>query len=279
MQRKAGSVTERFRAIGNGFLNDGARGENDRFVITPGTMKDYQALAVHHYKGGRPATVKRVYAMYDREGSDVTARFRALSGIGGSAESEDGCLVGVLVLSLPRLSCQLRDMATGGRYLNLDLKYRGKMLNHEIRVISRVVVDPRYRGAGLAVRLVRHALDRPESVYTEALAAMGRVNPFFERAGMRKYERPVLPEHARLLAVMEEIGIEASALASRKVLDRALGQAGDEARRWFECELRRWAGQAFRLSRLGRSFISIDECVVLARDHLLSHCVYYLYRS
>jgi len=276
---EAGSVGSRFCNLDPILLNDERAEEKGRFVIERGAMDDYQALAVHHYKGGRPVTVKTVYAMYDREASDVCARFRAMSGIGGGAESECGCLVGVLVLSLPRLSCQLRDVATGGRYVKLEPSYRGKMLNREVRVISRVVIDPRYRGSGLAVRLVKHALENAETVYTEALAAMGRVNPFFERAGMVKYERPVLPEHARLLDVMGELGIEPSVLASSLVLDKVLAEVGDEGRRWFEHELRRWAGVAFRLSRMGRSFMTIDECVVLARDHLLSHCVYYLFRS
>ena len=275
----ADSVVGQFYHDDNKLLNVGDVGCDERFVIERGKLAEYQALAVHHYKGGRPATVKTVYAMYDREASDVCARFRAMSGIGGGAESERGCLVGILVLSLPRLSCQLRDVATGGRYVKLEPSYRGKMLNREVRVISRVVIDPRYRGSGLAVRLVKHALENAETVYSEALAAMGRVNPFFERAGMVKYERPVLPEHARLLDVMGELGIEPSVLASSLVLDKVLAEVGDEGRRWFEHELRRWAGVAFRLSRMGRSFMTIDECVVLARDHLLSHCVYYLFRS
>src|SRR5690606_4340339 len=116
-------------------------------------------------------------------------------------------VVGVLVRSLPRLDGSLRDVATGGRYRGLRPHERAAMLNREMRVISRVVIDPRYRGLGLAVRLVRHALDHAETPYTEALAAMGRVNPFFERAGMTRYERPHHPAHARLLYVLDEIGL------------------------------------------------------------------------
>jgi len=53
--------------------------------------------------------------------------------------------------------------------------------------ISRVVVHPIYRGCGLAVRLVRHALRTARTSRIEALAVMGAIHPFFELAGMKCY--------------------------------------------------------------------------------------------
>src|SRR5205085_372514 len=102
-------------------------------------------------------------------------------------------VLGVLVRSLPQLCCQLRDLATGGRYRTLRRRDAAVVLNREVRTISRVVIDPRVRGLGLAVRLVRHALTHtsPAIHFTEALAAMGRVSPFFQHAGMTRYQRPL----------------------------------------------------------------------------------------
>lgn len=242
--------------------------------IEPGSVTDYLTLAPHHYKAGRPATVKRVHVAHHQH-ADVLDRFRDV--IGHDNGNYSASTVGVLVLSLPRLSCELRDFATSGRYTKLDPRHRAHMLNKEIRTISRVIIDPRYRGLGLAVRLVRHALAHADTVYTEALAAMGRVNPFFERAGMTRYERPPRPEHARLLDVMHEIGIEPAWLASRVRLDQALEGSGSTSRAWFESEVRRWTCNAFRLSRARRSEITLDECISCARDHLLASCVYYLH--
>ena len=242
--------------------------------IEPGSVTDYLALARHHYKAGRPATMKRVYVAHHQH-ANVTDRFRNV--IGHDNGDHSASTVGVLVLSLPRLSCELRDFATGGRYTKLDPRHRAHMLNKEIRTISRVIIDPRYRGLGLAVRLVCHALTHADTVYTEALAAMGRVNPFFERAGMTRYERPLRPEHARLLDVMHEIGIEPAWLASRTRLNHALEETGLASRTWFESEVRRWTCNAFRLSRARRSAITLDECISCARDHLLASCVYYLH--
>ena len=63
-----------------------------------------------------------------------------------------------------------------------------KLLNGEMRCISRVVIEPRFRGIGLGRYLVAETLARAGVELVEAMAAMGQVNPFFERAGMRRYE-------------------------------------------------------------------------------------------
>jgi len=255
----------------------------ERFLIKPGTIRDYDDLAHHHYKSGRPSAVTSVFIMLDTQHDDVIARFRQLNSQptikDDNHERPPHPTIGVLVRSLPRLSCQLREVATANRYRNFDAKSRARLLNREMRVISRVILDSRYRGLGLAVRLVRYALTHSETIYTEALAAMGRVNPFFERAGMRRYDRPHRAEHARLLDVMAEIGIDPSTLASRTRLNELLTRAGPAGRNWFEAELRRWVGSAFRMSKQAREKKSFDECLVAARDHLLSRCVYYLYRN
>src|SRR5437762_3018481 len=82
----------------------------------------------------------------------------------------------------------------------------GTMADYEeVGTIARVVVVPRFRGIGLGVALVRQALARAETRYVEALAVMGRVQPFFEKAGMRRYERPVGPEAVRVLAAVEAV--------------------------------------------------------------------------
>lgn len=61
------------------------------------------------------------------------------------------------------------------------------LLNAEVRCISRVIVHPSFRGLGIGVGLVRHALDTATTPYTEAIAAMGWVHPLFEKAGMEAF--------------------------------------------------------------------------------------------
>jgi hypothetical protein len=49
--------------------------------------------------------------------------------------------------------------------------------------LARVVLHPTYRGAGVAAAFVRRACETCPVSWIETLTAMGRVNPFFERAG------------------------------------------------------------------------------------------------
>jgi N-acetylglutamate synthase-like GNAT family acetyltransferase len=56
-------------------------------------------------------------------------------------------------------------------------------LNQQLWLLSRVVMHPTYRGAGIAAAFVRRACQICPVPWIETLTAMGRVNPFFERAG------------------------------------------------------------------------------------------------
>ena len=61
-----------------------------------------------------------------------------------------------------------------------------RRLNEEVRRISRVIINPKYRGVGLAEKLVRETLILSGAKLVETVAAMAKHNPFFERAGMCK---------------------------------------------------------------------------------------------
>lgn len=81
-------------------------------------------------------------------------------------------------------------------------------LNASLRTISRVIVDPRCRGLGVARRLVQHYLAHPLTPRTEALASMGRWCPFFAAAGMREVPSPTPKRDDRLHRAMTAAGVE-----------------------------------------------------------------------
>ena len=56
-------------------------------------------------------------------------------------------------------------------------------LNEQLWLLSRVVLRPTYRGAGIAAGFVRKACESCPVPWIETLSAMGHANPFFERAG------------------------------------------------------------------------------------------------
>jgi GNAT superfamily N-acetyltransferase len=103
-------------------------------------------------------------------------------------------------------------------------------LNRELECISRVVVHPTYRGAGLAVKLVRHALADRRTAYMESLAAMGAMHPLFELAGMTAVHLPPDRHLVRLVSAAQAVGIDARRLAAVEPVRRLLQKGGARAR-------------------------------------------------
>ena len=138
--------------------------QDDRAIrVENGSADDYSLLSVFHYIAGRPAR--------------PALTLRAIDEISGE-------LCGVLVVTMPTLNSAWRDQAWPGRYRTGDKKADAARINRELRTIARVIVDPRFRARGVATRLVRAYLKDPLTPATEAIAAMGRVCPFFASADM-----------------------------------------------------------------------------------------------
>lgn len=249
------------------FKNIPAPSVVDELHLEAGSMEDYKRLACFHYKSGRPGAVTSVYSLVHRAPS-IAGRFLQ--------RPDQTTVVGVLLRCLPHLGCQLRDQATGFRYRNLSQRASAVMINREFRTIARVVIHPQWRGLGLAVRLVKHALSEPETVYTEALAAMGRVHPFFERSGMIRYDRPPRPEHVRLEEALYRLEIDSTDLASISLVRAKLKKLNAADQQWIELELRRWHRTSFRTPKDKIAAMNLEQLLIAARDKLLVQPVYYL---
>jgi GNAT superfamily N-acetyltransferase len=167
-----------------------ARAAGPRLSIRRGALSDYDALAFLHYRAGRPATADLVLI----------------------AEHAGG-VVGVLVVSHPTLNARWRERAWPGRFRSGDRRADAVRLNREVRTISRVVVDPRWRGLGVATRLVRAYLASPLTPLTEAAAAMGAVCPFFRAAGMTEWRPGPSAREVRLLRCLRRAGVTPPELA------------------------------------------------------------------
>lgn len=319
------SIVERFGALPAAALEETLHWRT-------GSLRDYAALARFHYLRNKPVTATRVivvehvgadvamrfqgmsdfgclisdwgaghhglaapgmdgHPVLEKGGGSEVSRPSSTTRMAGFGQIRNR-IVGVLVESLPALSCRLRDLATDGRYGGWkDRRMAARLLNAEVRCISRVVVHPQWRGLGLAVKLVRHALETMTTPYTEALAAMGRVHPFFKLAGMTEYRRPPLKDRRRLLDALRYCGVEPWELASEERMERVMrgGAACDlrlaegakpqaagpqDASRnpqgaLLRRELARWAGRRLTLAE------QLDK----AREELLCEVVYYLRRN
>ena len=89
--------------------------------------------------------------------------------------------IGICVFTSPALSLRQRNRFFG--LTGKRTKLRCKALNHQLVTLSRVVLHPSYRGAGLASAFIRRSCESCRWQWVESLAQMGKFNPFFERAG------------------------------------------------------------------------------------------------
>ncbi len=153
-------------------------------LISRGTRDDLACLAHLHYRAGCPATIERVLRAHI-----------------------EGDLAGVLAVSRPTLNGPWRAEAWPGVFDAGSHKQRARAVNTLLRTISRVIVAPSCRGLGVASSLVRAYLAEPITPATEALATMGAYTPFFERAGMVRFERAPTRRDLRLVRAMHSAGV------------------------------------------------------------------------
>ena len=186
-----------------------------KLQIVEGDMKDYESLAMYHYRDSRPVAVKAVFALK----------------IKGRVAPRDNRPAGVIVYTMPNPRVELRDVATDGLFSGLDRQSELSLINRNIRCIARVVIEPRYRGIGLASRLVRQTMPRLNVPVIEALGVMPSVNPFLEKAGMKPYVPPVPLHHVDLLESFSAVGIEEEDLVYPKLV-----QAKMDALPWPACD-------------------------------------------
>ena len=163
--------------------------------VVPGEAADYAPLAAYHYRDEKPHAVKAVFLLRPK---------RPLGSFGTRP-------AGAIVYCMPNARVEMRNVATDGLFAGLDRQTELDLLNRNIRCIARLVIDPRFRGIGLATRLVRETLERMNVPIIEALGVMCTVNPFLERAGMKGFAPRAGFEHVALLEAFSFVGIELEA--------------------------------------------------------------------
>ncbi len=194
-------------------------------VIEPGKREDYLSLAGYHYRSGEMGPYTSIFVL--REKHPIRKIF-----------SDP---VGVIVYRMPQIHFAPRkhvfaDQIAAGASTQLQTR----LVNANIRCISRVVLDPRYRGLGLAARLVRETLPRSQVKVIEAAAVMGRVNPFFQKAGMKRVAAPMTAKKKTMIETLAYAGTEpAQYLDPQKVHDR-LAKGKPEIRRLVDRQIKRF---------------------------------------
>ncbi len=126
--------------------------------ISPASRRDWPYFARWHYRGHHLGLTRFLTLLW--HGSEP---------------------VGICVFVSPPVSLAGRNRYFGrsGRWSRTALR----ALNTQLVMLSRVVLHPTYRGAGIATRFVRRSCELCPFPWIETLTQMGHINPFFERAG------------------------------------------------------------------------------------------------
>ncbi len=148
--------------------------------------------------------------------------------------------IGVIVYTLPSEGVELRNVATGNLFSDLDKKTRFTLINKNIRCIRRVIIEPRFRGLGLASRLVRETMPEMGVPIIEAMAVMGLVNPFFEKAGMKSYTAKMQERCIQLVEAFSLVAIEKDVLISPQKVQQKLDQLQRPEAEFIELQINRF---------------------------------------
>ncbi|MBU6411876.1 MAG: hypothetical protein KGS45_00235 [Planctomycetes bacterium] len=216
-------------------------------TIIRGCPSDLSTLSQHHYRITPPVAVERILSAIDTHTGDV---------------------VGVLAASRPPLNDSWRAIAWPHLLpTHLAPRERAKVINANIRIISRVIVCPARRSLSIAKDLVSCYLADPLTPCTEALAAMGDLVPFFQRAGMRAIPLSTPRRDLTLLRALASSGITPLDLAGLDHLVHLSHPIPDA----LAVPLRRWASA----HRSTRSLTDLDTIALKASNALLSpRCAY-----
>lgn len=159
--------------------------------IEPGTLADYQHLSHYHYRRSALGPIAGIWTVRSRIASWYI-------------QNEP---IAVIVYTYPAPNLAVRNIATRKFFCRPNKPEGLTLLNHHVRCISRIIVQPQWRGLGLASWLVRATMPVLEVAMIESMALMGRFHPFLENAGMRPYLPPQDPAADKLIATLESFGI------------------------------------------------------------------------
>jgi len=190
-------------------------------TVERGRRADYEALSGYHYRGGKLGPYAAIYKLtYKRFGDEIVA--------------------GVIVYTMPSIGLELRRSAFGDFFSHLDRPTRLSLINKNIRCISRVIIEPRFRSLGLAVKLVSETLRRLDVPVIEALAVMGHINPFFEKAGMTAYKAPMPARCAELAEAFCSAGVEDYEFVDPQLVQKRTDSLNPVAAAFLERQIRKF---------------------------------------
>jgi len=227
--------------------------------IVPGKQADYEELSRFHYQPAALGPTRAVYKFID----DHPWRHLAAP------------VVGVIVYGSPAANLAGRTVVTGGVFSGLDRSAALSLLNERMVCIRRVIIEPRYRGLGLASRLVAETLPLTGAAMVEAVSVMGRIHPFFKRAGMKAFAPPPDAKTERMKAAMEAVGIDEHHWHDSTAVHRKIEQFDHPLRTFIDSEMERFCQKFTNRRQMGHG----HERTSFVLSKLNAHGIYYLWNA
>ncbi len=234
-----------------------------KLQIVPGCLGDYKKLARYHYRDSRIGPFAAIFAIKSGQGGASPALRLGVEPIG------------VIVYTMPSVGVELRNIAMGNLFTGLDKRTRLALINKNIRCISRVVIEPRFRGLGLASRLVRETMPEMNVPIVEAMAVMGLVNPFFEKAGMKAFAAKMQERCVQLVEAFSLVGIEKEELINSERVQQKLDRLERREGEFIELQIKHFL-QSYGKRRYERASL---ERTRLLLGKLTFRPVYYIWFS
>jgi hypothetical protein len=228
-----------------------------KLQIVRGCLDDYKKLARFHYRDSRPGAYTAIFAI------------RSLN----YPVQSKGETIGVIVYTMPSMGAELRNIATDNLFAGFDKKTRLALINKNIRCIGRVIIEPRFRGLGLASRLVRETMPKMNVPIVEAMAVMGLVNPFFEKAGMKSFAAKMPARCIQLVEAFSMVGIEKDILISPQKVQQKLDRLGQSEAEFIELQIKHFL-QSYGRRRYERAGLERTRFVL---SKLTLRPVYYIW--
>ncbi len=222
----------------------------DKLKIQTGSLSDYKKLSKYHYRDSRLGPFEKIFIV-----------------------KLNGHIAGVIVYSMAVPYVALRNVATNNYFAGLSRRVLISLVNKNVRTISRVIVEPRFRGLGLATRLVKQTMPLMNVPVVEALAVMGHINPFFEKAGMTAYTAPLSAGCIRMKEAFSLVGIEDEMLIDTDIVQERIKRLSSGGKLFIERELQEFLQNYGKRKNMAPGFKRIQY--VLSK--LTARPVYYIW--
>jgi len=95
--------------------------------------------------------------------------------------------VGICIFGYGPLSSSARNRVFGLRGRGLS-RHLARRINRDFASVVRLVIDPRYRGAGIAAAFLRRCCKLTDWPWIELISQMADLVPFCEAAGFRRVD-------------------------------------------------------------------------------------------